>query len=266
MTFCKKKGGDFKMIWVISHSAKGTTWKKHIYLKRLDGKYYYPDSYEGGRHLSSLSTTSGKTTAKTGTKIDKNKSGSVTTGQRMTMERKLNVVQKSGKKISGSTNKSSTQQQAAPQTPQIDQNVVNQVSAQVRALLSGLTKNSAGTMAYQRKDRQLRLANWKEKPSSNPVSTKKKTAKQIIRIGSDGRPINKTADKIEQILNSKVANPAQKASANKQKSGQQLSPADQANINAALDKIRKSSTGSSNKGNVDKVLSQLSAALKKKKK
>lgn len=37
---------------VVSHSAKGTTWEDHKYIKRIDGLYYYPDSYEGGRHLS----------------------------------------------------------------------------------------------------------------------------------------------------------------------------------------------------------------------
>lgn len=36
--------------WVI-HSAKGSTWEQHKYIKRIDGTYYYPDSYEGGRHL-----------------------------------------------------------------------------------------------------------------------------------------------------------------------------------------------------------------------
>lgn len=35
----------------LSHSAKGTTWDEHKYIKRIDGTYYYPDSYEGGRHL-----------------------------------------------------------------------------------------------------------------------------------------------------------------------------------------------------------------------
>lgn len=33
------------------HSAKGSTWEDHKYIKRVDGTYYYPDSYEGGRHL-----------------------------------------------------------------------------------------------------------------------------------------------------------------------------------------------------------------------
>lgn len=33
------------------HSSDGSSWKKHKYIKRVDGTYYYPDSYEGGRHL-----------------------------------------------------------------------------------------------------------------------------------------------------------------------------------------------------------------------
>lgn len=33
------------------HSAKGSTWVDHKYIKRLNGTYYYPDNYEGGRHL-----------------------------------------------------------------------------------------------------------------------------------------------------------------------------------------------------------------------
>lgn len=35
----------------LEHSAKGSTWENHKYIKRIDGTYYYPDSYEGGRHL-----------------------------------------------------------------------------------------------------------------------------------------------------------------------------------------------------------------------
>lgn len=35
----------------LRHSAKGSTWENHKYIKRIDGTYYYPDSYEGGRHL-----------------------------------------------------------------------------------------------------------------------------------------------------------------------------------------------------------------------
>lgn len=47
---------DFKQfrgfgLLALSHSAKGTTWEKHKYIKRKDGTYYYPDDYEGGRHL-----------------------------------------------------------------------------------------------------------------------------------------------------------------------------------------------------------------------
>lgn len=35
----------------LQHSAKGSTWEDHKYIKRINGVYYYPDSYEGGRHL-----------------------------------------------------------------------------------------------------------------------------------------------------------------------------------------------------------------------
>lgn len=45
-------------IWVsqkkneaLQHSAKGSSWKKHKYIKKIDGTYYYPSWYEGGRHL-----------------------------------------------------------------------------------------------------------------------------------------------------------------------------------------------------------------------
>lgn len=42
-----RKVGRFALI----HSAKGSTWEEHKYIKRINGTYYYPDSYEGGRHL-----------------------------------------------------------------------------------------------------------------------------------------------------------------------------------------------------------------------
>lgn len=35
----------------LRHSAKGSTWEDHKYIKKINGDYYYPDSYEGGRHL-----------------------------------------------------------------------------------------------------------------------------------------------------------------------------------------------------------------------
>ena len=38
----------------LMHSAKGSEWKKHKYVIKKAGKYYYPDSYEGGRHASNL--------------------------------------------------------------------------------------------------------------------------------------------------------------------------------------------------------------------
>lgn len=37
--------------FILEHSAKGSEWEDHLYIKRVDGTYYYPDSYKGGRHL-----------------------------------------------------------------------------------------------------------------------------------------------------------------------------------------------------------------------
>lgn len=39
--------------YYIAHSAKGSRWKKHKYIKIMNGLYFYPDDYIGGRHLSS---------------------------------------------------------------------------------------------------------------------------------------------------------------------------------------------------------------------
>ena len=38
---------------IMMHSAKGSIWKEHKYIKRIDGTYYYPNNYKGGRHLDS---------------------------------------------------------------------------------------------------------------------------------------------------------------------------------------------------------------------
>lgn len=39
---------------ILCHSAKGSTWEKHKYVKVMNGVYFYPNNYEGGRHISSL--------------------------------------------------------------------------------------------------------------------------------------------------------------------------------------------------------------------
>lgn len=38
----------------LKHSAKGTTWEEHKYVKVIDGVYYYPVGYEKGRTVDSL--------------------------------------------------------------------------------------------------------------------------------------------------------------------------------------------------------------------
>lgn len=42
----------------IQHSAKGSTWEDHKYVKRIDGTYYYPSGYDKGRTIDSLKDNS----------------------------------------------------------------------------------------------------------------------------------------------------------------------------------------------------------------
>lgn len=39
----------------LKHSAKGSEWEDHKYVKKIDGVYYYPVGYEDGRTVDSLS-------------------------------------------------------------------------------------------------------------------------------------------------------------------------------------------------------------------
>lgn len=59
--------------YYVSHSTKGSTWKKHKYIKIMNGLYFYPDDYIGGRHLSSVKKASSNKNAK---KKDSKGSGS----------------------------------------------------------------------------------------------------------------------------------------------------------------------------------------------
>lgn len=66
---------DFKQFigvgqMALLHSAKGSTWENHKYIKRIDGTYYYPDSYEGGRHISDAPGSGGENSSDTAPEID----------------------------------------------------------------------------------------------------------------------------------------------------------------------------------------------------
>lgn len=39
---------------ILVHSAKGSTWDDHKYVKKIDGVYYYPVGYEDGRTVEDL--------------------------------------------------------------------------------------------------------------------------------------------------------------------------------------------------------------------
>lgn len=55
---------------VIAHSAKGSTWKKHKYVKVIEGVYFYPNNYKGGRHIGQAGQLAvGLVAAATGKKL-----------------------------------------------------------------------------------------------------------------------------------------------------------------------------------------------------
>lgn len=47
----------FKNRDVLVHSAKGSTWDKHKYVKVIDGVYYYPEGYSKGRTISDIKSS-----------------------------------------------------------------------------------------------------------------------------------------------------------------------------------------------------------------
>lgn len=54
----------------IIHSAKGSTWEDHKYVKRIDGTYYYPSGYTKGRTVDSLSDSEKKQVEENGPKSE----------------------------------------------------------------------------------------------------------------------------------------------------------------------------------------------------
>lgn len=55
------------MVLILKHSALDSEWKKHKYVTKEDGKYYYPDGTKGARTMSTLR----KKKAKGGSKASK---------------------------------------------------------------------------------------------------------------------------------------------------------------------------------------------------
>lgn len=71
--------------YYIEHSAKGSTWKKHKYIKIANGLYFYPDDYVGGRHIGNKKKTSNK---KEETKTNKKKTTKEKTSKAATSKSK----------------------------------------------------------------------------------------------------------------------------------------------------------------------------------
>ena len=74
----------------LAHSAKGSTWEEHKYVKVVDGVYYYPDNYEGGRHISDINGSS---------KDNKNSSGDLNSDFYKEWERSLGNIKLDPKSV-----------------------------------------------------------------------------------------------------------------------------------------------------------------------
>lgn len=66
---------NFKNSTVLIHSAKGSEWTKHKYVKKIDGVYYYPVGYTKGRTVDSASAKKAEKKGSSGTEKDKDKKG-----------------------------------------------------------------------------------------------------------------------------------------------------------------------------------------------
>ncbi|MDE5977702.1 MAG: hypothetical protein K2G70_04450 [Turicibacter sp.] len=89
--------------YYISHSAKGSTWEKHKYVKVLNGIYYYPNTYEKGRKIESLikkskltgtGTLTDARTEKKSTTEDKTSSTSTSDADKKKKRKKINKLAK----------------------------------------------------------------------------------------------------------------------------------------------------------------------------
>ena len=57
--------------WTIVHSAKGTSWKKHKYVKKVGNRYYYAHDIEAGRLKMKAADEFNNQTKKAGSDPDK---------------------------------------------------------------------------------------------------------------------------------------------------------------------------------------------------
>lgn len=86
---------------VLVHSAKGSEWEKHKYVKKLGSAYYYPVGYDKGRTIDELEKSK-KTGSDASEKEEKKKiSDSSTEGTTDTKDWEKKVLDKVGKGLSG---------------------------------------------------------------------------------------------------------------------------------------------------------------------
>lgn len=152
----------------IKHSAKGSTWKKHKYVKVLEGVYFYPNNYKGGRHIGQAAEAAVKlAAAATGKKLNektaegkKGESATEKDGKKLSSKKIDKLAQKviSGKYGNGQERMDKLGKKYAKV-----QNRVNQI----------LLGDAAAKRIYDRKKAASKASS---SSSSKKTSTKKKSS------------------------------------------------------------------------------------------
>lgn len=68
---------DYKAFQVLSHSAKGTTWGKHKYIRKENGRYIYPADLEKEKQVASRSSQNWKNSQNQAASVIRNNRSSV---------------------------------------------------------------------------------------------------------------------------------------------------------------------------------------------
>lgn len=82
----------------LSHSAKGSVWEDHEYEKRVNGVYYYPNGYEGGRTMESFRKDL-RNKRFTQAQVNSDASSKKTSSEKATAKKTKNVTRKLGGSI-----------------------------------------------------------------------------------------------------------------------------------------------------------------------
>lgn len=211
------------MVFVIQHSALNSEWKKHKYVTKEDGKYYYPDGTKGARTMFTLRKKRAKT--KSG---DKEKN-SVKGRKSSSKVNKLANAAISGKYGNGEVRK----KKLGKRYDKV-QNRINQIL---------LGKKAAKRIADSKKEKETgkkALESAKNKPSTKKdttksTSTKKSSTKRDTKKSTTSNKKKSTTKKSTSSRKSMSSKPSKSTSSKKTTASSKTS----SSVSKTLSKIKK---------------------------